>query len=207
MVEVVIKQPNTEIRACIAMRQTWDELGIDLAEREFLMVGQLDDREVTTALGKRLLMVLSPYVFLQVTPYAPTAEPEDETTVHWIPLSVLTSRRPKWSKVSVDISSRVAPRNSFLRTFVRLLVGNMHFGAIVLNPPTKAQKKMGLEHQGPQELRLWGLTLGMTLDLVAFMRPTAPLISQFPSPEGVSGIEMAPSMTCVSSYQTQPPPL
>ena len=44
-----------------AMRETWEEVGIDLAEREFLSVGQLDDREITTSLGKRLLMVLSPF--------------------------------------------------------------------------------------------------------------------------------------------------
>ena len=43
------------------MRQTWEEIGLDLAERDFLCVGQLDDREITTSLGKRLLMILSPF--------------------------------------------------------------------------------------------------------------------------------------------------
>ena len=44
-----------------AMRQTWEEIGIDLAEKDFMLIGQLDDREITTSLGKRLLMILSPY--------------------------------------------------------------------------------------------------------------------------------------------------
>ncbi|KAG8791944.1 hypothetical protein FRC17_008690, partial [Serendipita sp. 399] len=44
-----------------AMRQTWEEIGLDLAERTFTCIGQLDDREITTSLGKRLLMVLSPF--------------------------------------------------------------------------------------------------------------------------------------------------
>ena len=45
-----------------AMRETWEEVGIDLAEKkDFLEIGQLDDREITTSLGKRLLMVLSPF--------------------------------------------------------------------------------------------------------------------------------------------------
>ena len=45
-----------------AMRETWEEVGIDLAEKnDFLEIGPLDDREITTSLGKRLLMVLSPY--------------------------------------------------------------------------------------------------------------------------------------------------
>lgn len=44
-----------------AMRETWEEVGLDLAEKEWLAVGQLDDREITTSLGKRLLMILSPF--------------------------------------------------------------------------------------------------------------------------------------------------
>lgn len=46
---------------CIAMRQTWEEIGLDLAESDYTCVGQLDDREITTSLGKRLLMILSPF--------------------------------------------------------------------------------------------------------------------------------------------------
>src|SRR5262245_27808358 len=30
-----------------AMRQTWEETGIDLAERDYTCIGQLDDREIT----------------------------------------------------------------------------------------------------------------------------------------------------------------
>lgn len=37
------------------------QVGVDLCEKDFLHVGQLDDREITTSLGKRLLMVLSPF--------------------------------------------------------------------------------------------------------------------------------------------------
>jgi 8-oxo-dGTP pyrophosphatase MutT (NUDIX family) len=44
-----------------AMRQTWEEIGLDLAESDYTCVGQLDDREITTSLGKRLLMILSPF--------------------------------------------------------------------------------------------------------------------------------------------------
>ena len=44
-----------------AMRHTWEEIGLDLQERDYLCVGHLDDREITTSLGKRLLMILSPF--------------------------------------------------------------------------------------------------------------------------------------------------
>lgn len=37
------------------------EVGLDLAERDWISVGQLDDREITSSLGKRLLMILSPF--------------------------------------------------------------------------------------------------------------------------------------------------
>lgn len=50
------------------MRQTWEEIGVDLAEKDFMLIGQLDDREITTSLGKRLLMILSPFgewIFMQ----------------------------------------------------------------------------------------------------------------------------------------------
>ena len=51
-----------------AMRQTWEEIGLDLAESDFTCVGQLDDREITTSLGKRLLMILSPFGQLSPSP-------------------------------------------------------------------------------------------------------------------------------------------
>jgi hypothetical protein len=50
------------------MRQTWEEIGLDLAESDFTCVGQLDDREITTSLGKRLLMILSPFGQLSIPP-------------------------------------------------------------------------------------------------------------------------------------------
>jgi hypothetical protein len=105
------------------MRQTWEEIGLDLAEKHFLCVGQLDDREITTSLGKRLLMVLSPFVFLQLVPDKQPVDPPPETTLHWTPLANLVARRPTWSTVTVDISSRLAPKHPIVRNAIRLLAG------------------------------------------------------------------------------------
>lgn len=56
------QEPEDENALYTALRETWEEVGIDLAEKnQFLEIGQLDDREITTSLGKRLLMVLSPF--------------------------------------------------------------------------------------------------------------------------------------------------
>ncbi|KAF8559308.1 hypothetical protein OG21DRAFT_1503209 [Imleria badia] len=196
-----------------AMRQTWEEIGLDLAERDFTCIGQLDDREITTSLGKRLLMILSPFVFLQLTPRVLSTEPAEGTSIHWTPLETLVSAvlpetvglvdsRGKWSSVTVDAASRLTPRHAaILKLLVRVLIGSMQFPAILLNLqdsdllpspplPTSAsysaltqdvlekgvvsdkvapekKKKSSSDHQ----LKLWGLSLGMTLDLMANMVP------------------------------------
>ncbi|KJA26085.1 hypothetical protein HYPSUDRAFT_159825 [Hypholoma sublateritium FD-334 SS-4] len=163
-----------------AMRQTWEELGIDLAEPCYTCIGQLDDREITTSLGKRLLMILSPFVFLQLTPSAPLPDPVATTSLHWTPLASLVSLQhpPTWSTVTVDAASRLAPKHSaVLKFLVQVLIGSMQFPAIVLNPSESyattvplSEKSAGKRASRPQQkLKLWGLSLGMTLDLLAYM--------------------------------------
>ena len=196
-----------------AMRQTWEEIGLDLAERDFTCIGQLDDREITTSLGKRLLMILSPFVFLQLTPRPLSTEPAEGTSIHWTPLETLVSTilpesmglvdsRGKWSCVTVDAASRLTPRHAaILKLLVRVLIGSMQFPAILLNIedsdprpslplPASASypvltqdvlEKGIVSDKGvpekkrkpysPRQLKLWGLSLGMTLDLMANMVP------------------------------------
>jgi hypothetical protein len=169
------------------MRQTWEEIGLDLAERDFTCIGQLDDREITTSLGKRLLMILSPFVFLQLTPYFPPTDPAPSTTLHWTPLASLVFPYPRWSNVAVDAASRIAPRHSTaLRVLVRLLVGSMEFPAILLEPQAtpapvtqetlekgSSPQSQTTSLQNHQQLKLWGLSLGMTLDLLSYMVPSS----------------------------------
>ncbi|KAI0308023.1 hypothetical protein B0F90DRAFT_1832053 [Multifurca ochricompacta] len=185
--------------------------GLDLAESDYTCVGQLDDREITTSLGKRLLMILSPFVFLQLTPIETPTEPVPETTLHWVSLNTLypertspdTISQPLWSTITVDTASRLTPRHSrILRPLMRVLVGSMQFPALVLsnaaptisgsidekflrrsfetesgalNPalhPASASLYPRVTHAGPQAIKLWGLSLGMTLDLLSYMSPT-----------------------------------
>lgn len=184
-----------------AMRQTWEEIGLDLAERDFVCVGQLDDREITTSLGKRLLMILSPFVFLQLTSTPTITDPVEGTSIHWIPLSMLLC--PNWSTVSVDCSSRLAPRNSLILKYVmRALIGSMQFPAILLpdlsqtdgknqsviskyfSEKTATRLQTALTGSSGKQLKLWGLSLGMTLDLLSFMAlessPSSPPFFKFP---------------------------
>ncbi|KAI9511783.1 hypothetical protein F5148DRAFT_974691 [Russula earlei] len=204
-------EPGDEGSLYTAMRQTWEEIGLDLAESDYTCVGQLDDREITTSLGKRLLMILSPFVFLQLTPTETPTEPIPETTLHWVSLNSLypertspsTFSQPLWSTVTVDTASRLAPRHSrVLRPLMHVLVGSMQFPALVLsntvlatsgslddqrlrrsfhaesgalNPalhPASASLYHRVNNAEPQALKLWGLSLGMTLDLLSYMSPT-----------------------------------
>lgn len=184
------------------MRQTWEEIGLDLAERDFTCIGQLDDREITTSLGKRLLMILSPFVFLQLTPNFPPTDPAPSTTLHWTPLASLVFPYPRWSNVTVDAASRLAPRHSTaLKLLVRLLVGSMEFPAILLDPYSSSSSSDGSPPPSPltqdvlekgrptskitekqQQLKLWGLSLGMTLDLLSYMVPPTSSSDAFSSP-------------------------
>ncbi|TFK41294.1 hypothetical protein BDQ12DRAFT_433745 [Crucibulum laeve] len=192
-------EPDDEGGLYTAMRQTWEELGIDLAERHYACVGQLDDREITTSLGKRLLMILSPFVFLQLTPSVPLPDPIPSTTLHWTPLSSLVSpySPPKWSNVTVDAASRLTPKHSTaLRLLVRILVGSMEFPAIILQPSESSSapitdSKKGSTHSSsrPIKLKLWGLSLGMTLDLMSHM------ILPLPSNQNTSLRQQASSPT------------
>lgn len=81
-------------------------------------------------------------------------------------------------------------------------MGSMQFNAIRLDipPPTTAPAAFGADEKNRgkgkrEELKLWGLTLGMTLDLIAYMTP-ATYNADYPRDE-LSGLGMsiAPSMT------------
>ncbi|KAL9933324.1 hypothetical protein V8E36_008042 [Tilletia maclaganii] len=193
-------EPSDENGLYTAMRETWEEVGIDLAEPEFVSIGQLDDREITTSLGKRLLMVLSPYVFLQTSPFSPLPDlqPSEVSSAHWIPLRLLYTPKPRWGLTSVDIASRLAPKSPAVRWVLRALVGKMDFRCVLLpnrpiatanqdgeleehgneqyppgerypNPSAASHLLLGTDAPSKAELRLWGLTLGMTLDLLSHM--------------------------------------
>ncbi|TKY85441.1 hypothetical protein EX895_005603 [Sporisorium graminicola] len=143
-------------------------------------------------------MVLSPYVFVQTSPFSPLPDlqPSEVASAHWIPLSLLYTPKPKWGTTSVDISSRLAPKSPLVRWVLRALVGKMDFKCILLpNDPVAVaeydenDEEAGLlvdasnygtekagsyiarveEGKARPELRLWGLTLGMTLDLLSHM--------------------------------------
>ena len=93
------------------MRQTWEEIGLDLAEKHFLCVGQLDDREITTSLGKRLLRILS--VYLRLGPDEQPIDPPPETTLHWTTLA-LRGEETRHDEIEIAIIQVLAPLQNTL---------------------------------------------------------------------------------------------
>ncbi|KAG1166815.1 hypothetical protein G6F36_012795 [Rhizopus arrhizus] len=52
-------------------REVLEEIGIDLKSEDYLQLGQLDEREIASIKDNRLLMILVPFVYLQLTPNSP----------------------------------------------------------------------------------------------------------------------------------------
>ncbi|KAI8084884.1 uncharacterized protein BX664DRAFT_266311, partial [Halteromyces radiatus] len=59
-------------------REVKEEIGLNLNSESFLHLGQLDDREITSIWDRKLMMILIPFVFLQVVPYTPTMQLEKD---------------------------------------------------------------------------------------------------------------------------------
>ncbi|KAI8145605.1 NUDIX hydrolase domain-like protein [Fennellomyces sp. T-0311] len=124
-----------------AVRETLEEIGLDLASPAFLPVGLLDAREVTNMQGK-LMMVLVPHVYIQVVPDTPpmTIQESEVALAQWVPLRYFLS-----TEAYPDTPVRTS-----------IMLGSVAFPAIDL--PTDEKHQM----------RLWGMTLGMTSELIEF---------------------------------------
>lgn len=132
-------------------------------------------------------MLFSSTVFVQTSPFSPIPDlqPSEVASAHWIPLSLLYTPTPSWGTTSVDIASRLAPKSPAVRWALRALVGKMDFRCILLpnkpiaiaegqeeeegtgdlSPTLQREKGFDFVGEGQEkpELKLWGLTLGMTL--------------------------------------------
>ncbi|KAF9292775.1 hypothetical protein BGZ88_006118 [Linnemannia elongata] len=116
-----------------AARETLEEIGLDLSDlTQFRCLGALDDRELWTSFGRVFLMVLSPFVYIQLSPSTPPLKPQPDevASVHWQSLSLFLDRleKPQWTPMTINLSSKLTPRLS--RTFLRGLFGTMSLHSI-----------------------------------------------------------------------------
>lgn len=130
------RDPGDESDLTAAVRETREEIGLDLDAANCLRAGNLPERVVTTTFGKEALMVLCPYIFLLTDKTVPSLQPQptEVAAIHWVPIRALLSSSLRTLEY-VDTSSRMARQGGrFLRLFLRTLLGKMQFSAIRLVP-------------------------------------------------------------------------
>lgn len=118
-----------------AIRETREEIGLDLTKANCLHVGNLPERVVTTTWGKDALMVLCPYIFMLTGPI-PVLQPQptEVAALHWIPLRALLSPSLR-TREYVDTSSRMVKQGGVVvQKVLRFLLGRMMFSAVQLTP-------------------------------------------------------------------------
>ncbi|KAI9727038.1 MAG: hypothetical protein M1834_008564 [Cirrosporium novae-zelandiae] len=130
------RDPEDRDDAAVAVRETWEEIGLDLKSSSVLHAGNLPERVVATSWGKRPLMVLCPFVYLLADPRGPLLQLQatEVESVHWVPLQALlspSSRTYEYCDVSNRLSRQGGP---IIRTFLRAMLGQMMFAAIQLVP-------------------------------------------------------------------------
>jgi 8-oxo-dGTP pyrophosphatase MutT (NUDIX family) len=131
-----MRDPEDADDLAAAVRETREEIGLDLDTSECLRAGNLPERLVTTTWGKDTLMVLCPYVFLLTgkTVSALQPQPTEVAAVHWVPLRGLLSPTLR-TREFVDISSRMAKHvGPVIHKVLRFMMGKMMFSAVKLVP-------------------------------------------------------------------------
>ncbi|KAJ1720897.1 hypothetical protein LPJ53_004520 [Coemansia erecta] len=159
-----------------AERETLEELGLGTGDG-MVCLGRLDDVEAATALG-RVIIVVSPWVFLQVAPQLqqpPLVLSGEVASAHWVDLRQLLQ-----PTVALHTAASLGVCRG-ARPWVRWAAGALGLG--VLQYPVvclayreahTVRRVVGAPH-GPfasdTELRLWGLSLVMAGCLVDWCRP------------------------------------
>ncbi|KAI9483613.1 MAG: NUDIX hydrolase domain-like protein [Benjaminiella poitrasii] len=143
-------------------REVMEEIGIDLNEN-YIKVGQLDEREILSIKDNKLLMVLCPFVYLQVVPESPSflLQASEVADVKWVPLSFFLSSQKYINRPIKEHLSIIRLEHRWVSPLIRFMMGSVTFPAVDL-PVTTTDK------QAASLFRLWGLTMGMTSDLVKF---------------------------------------
>lgn len=190
------RDPEDPDDRAAAIRETWEEVGLDLREENAISVGNLAQRIVTTSWGKTPIMVYCPYVFLITKHDIPPLrlQPAEIASAHWVSLKALLNPSQRTVE-SVDIAKRYAKD---LRGWHSALgLGEMIFAAVRLVPsesvystaqagflPTIPARQPISSRLGrwfsnkpipapstDTPLHLWGLTLGVMADFLDLLPP------------------------------------
>jgi ADP-ribose pyrophosphatase YjhB (NUDIX family) len=137
----------------VAIRETSEEIGLDLTSPQALFIGNLPERVVSTSFGRQPIMVLCPFVWLWTGSDIPSfkLQPTEVASTHWVPLRVLLAPSARTHEY-VDVSDRFAHRGSaFLKAIIRSVLGKMRFSAIRLTPSESLYCSSTAEFFSPPE--------------------------------------------------------
>ena len=83
------RDPEDESDQVVAIRETREEVGLDLSVPEVFEAGNLPQRIVASTIGRVPLMVLCPYIFLYTTKTTPPLRPSpaEVASTHWVPVA------------------------------------------------------------------------------------------------------------------------
>ncbi|KAI8809489.1 hypothetical protein BJ742DRAFT_770972 [Cladochytrium replicatum] len=121
-----------------AVRESLEEIGLDLTKSDVIYVGALSDREIRKRNTAGRWSVLSTHIFLLTSPTTPILQlaPNEVDSAHWVPLSVL--QKP------TSASAMAMP----------------------ITPGFGDLQHQGVVLPGDPGLILWGLTLWMCADFL-----------------------------------------
>jgi 8-oxo-dGTP pyrophosphatase MutT (NUDIX family) len=146
------RDPEDEDDYSAAIRETWEEVGIDLRVQSSLALpaGNLAQTVITASWGEKPLMVYCPFVFLITTPNLPAlrTQPREVASAHWVPIrSLLDPKfRTYWFQ---DVSSRTSRSDyGMTKAAHRILTGKMMFAAIRLHPSESKFTTETVEYAG-----------------------------------------------------------
>lgn len=117
-----------------AVREAFEEVGLELSDQTSIAVGNLPQRVVTTSWGRVPLMVLCPYVFLLTRHDTPPLrlQPTEVASTHWVPIRSLLDPRQRTVSLE-DVSNRLANQETGIkRWMLAAMLGRMEFSAIQL---------------------------------------------------------------------------
>ncbi|KAE8384412.1 NUDIX family hydrolase [Aspergillus alliaceus] len=194
------RDPEDADDKAAAIRETLEEVGLDLTTDDCIFVGNLPERVVSTGWTSVPLMVLCPYVFLLTCSDSPTLrlQPTEVASTHWVSLNVLLSPSQRTVEY-VDMSQRYAKTAGFITNLTsRYMLGLMEFSAVRLRPTESLHCNVspGFVNQDsqasssllqrfktwffpnqtssniqPRPLLLWGLTLDILADFLDMLPP------------------------------------
>ncbi|KAI9782239.1 MAG: hypothetical protein M1839_005353 [Geoglossum umbratile] len=130
------RDSGDESDQAVAVRETWEEVGMDLSPQNCIFVGNLPERVVSTSWGRVPLMVLCSFIYVLTEHNIPPLrlQRSEVGSAHWVSLRALLSPSLRTYEYC-DVSDRLANRGTDItRTFLRIIFGQMVCAAVKLMP-------------------------------------------------------------------------